>query len=78
MKKSIRWAEYAVRVGHIRNMRNVLVYKPEVLSPLGRYRHTRKDNVKINLNPLKPSSKYICHPSTVTGVKPVFAFTGFV
>jgi hypothetical protein len=77
-KKSIRWAEHAVRVGHIRNMHKVLVCKPEVMSPLGRYRHTRKDNVKINLNPLKPSSKYMYHPSTVTGVKPVFAFKVFV
>jgi len=42
-------AGHVVRMGEVRGIYRVLVGKPEGMRPLGRPRHSRKDNIKMNL-----------------------------
>jgi len=47
--RRVTWAEHVARVGDRRCEYRVLVGKPEVKRPLGRIRHTREDNLKMDL-----------------------------
>jgi len=48
-KLRMRWAEQVARMGERRQVRRVLVGKPEGKKPLGRPRHRWEDNIKMNL-----------------------------
>jgi hypothetical protein len=48
--RRMRWAEHVAHIG--RGVCRVLVGKPEGKSPLGRPRHTWKDNIKMDLQEL--------------------------
>jgi hypothetical protein len=43
------WAEYVAQMGAKRNACRILVGKPEGKTPLGRSRHRRVDNMKMDL-----------------------------
>jgi hypothetical protein len=45
-----------------KGMHTVLVGKSESKRLLGQPRHRWWNNIKININPLKPSDYYIYHP----------------
>jgi len=45
----MRWAEHVARVGEERGLYRVLVGKPDGRRPLGRPRHRRVDNIRMDL-----------------------------
>ena len=45
----MRWAGHVARMGEDRGVHRVLVEKPEGKEPLGRPRHRREDNIKMDL-----------------------------
>ena len=45
----IKWAGHVARMGEGRDVCRVLVGKPEGRRPLGRSRHRREDNIRMNL-----------------------------
>ena len=45
----MRWAGHVALVGERRGVYRVLVKKPEGKRPLGRPRHRREDNIKMDL-----------------------------
>ena len=47
--RRIRWAGHAERMGKRSGVYKVLVRKPEGKRPLGRPRHRREDNIKMDL-----------------------------
>ena len=47
--RRIRWAGLVADIGENRGAERVLVGKPGGKRPLGRHRHKRKDNIKIDL-----------------------------
>jgi hypothetical protein len=47
--RRIRWAGHVARMGEGRGVYRVLVGRPEGKRPLGRSRHRREDNIKMNL-----------------------------
>ena len=47
--RRLRWAGHVAHMEQSRNAYRVLVGKPEGKRPLGRPRHRREDNIKINL-----------------------------
>ena len=47
--RRMRWAGHVARMGVGRGMYRVLVGKPEGKRPLGRPRHRREDNIKMDL-----------------------------
>jgi len=46
----MRWAGHVALVGERRGVYRVLVKKPEGKRPLGRPRHRREDNIKMDLH----------------------------
>jgi hypothetical protein len=47
--RRMRWAGHVTRMGERRGLFRVSVGKPEGKRPLGRPRHRREDNIKIDL-----------------------------
>jgi hypothetical protein len=47
--RRMRWAGHVARMGDDRGVHRVLVGKPEGKRPLGRPRHRREDNIKMDL-----------------------------
>ena len=47
--RRMRWAEHVARVGEERGLYRVLVGKPDGRRPLGRPRHRRVDNIRMDL-----------------------------
>ena len=47
--KRMRWAGHVTRMGEGRGVYRVLVGKPKGKRPLGRPRHRREDNIKMDL-----------------------------
>ena len=47
--RRMRWAGHVVHMGEDRGVHRVLVGKPEGKRPLGRPRHRREDNIKMDL-----------------------------
>ena len=47
--RRMRWAGHVARMGEGRGVHRVLVGKPEGKIPLGRARHRREDNIKMDL-----------------------------
>jgi len=45
----MRWAGHVACNGERRGVYRVLVRKPEGRSPLGRHKHRREDNIKMDL-----------------------------
>jgi hypothetical protein len=45
----MRWAEHVARMGEKKGIYRILVGKPEGKKPLGRPRHSREDNISIDL-----------------------------
>ena len=45
----MRWARRVARIGERRGVYRVLVGRPERKSPLGRPRHRRKHNIKMDI-----------------------------
>ena len=45
----MRWAGHVERIGEGRRVHRVLVGKPEGKRPVGRPRHRREDNIKMDL-----------------------------
>jgi len=48
--RRVRWAGRVARMGERRGIYRVLVEKPEGKRPLGRTRHRREDNIKMDLH----------------------------
>jgi len=46
--RRMRWAGHVVRMGEVRDVHRVLVGKPEGKRTLGRHRHRREDNIKMD------------------------------
>jgi hypothetical protein len=51
--RRMRWAGHVVCMGEVRGAYNILVWKPEGRSPLGRPRHRWEDNSKMDLRKLE-------------------------
>ena len=47
--RRMRWAGHVERIGEGRRVHRVLVGKPEGKRPVGRPRHRREDNIKMDL-----------------------------
>ena len=47
--RRMRWAGHAARMGEVRGVYRVLVWKPEGKRPLGRPRRRWEDNIKMDL-----------------------------
>jgi hypothetical protein len=47
--RSMRWAGHVVHMGEMRNSYKILVGKPKGKSPLGKLRHKREGNIKVDL-----------------------------
>ena len=47
--RRMRWTGHVARMGEDRGVHRVLVGKPEGKRPLGRPRHRREDNIKMDL-----------------------------
>jgi hypothetical protein len=47
--RRMRWVGNVVRMGEVRGAYNILVGRPEGRRPLGRPRHRREDNIKMDL-----------------------------
>jgi len=45
----MRWVGHVVRMGDRRGVFRVLVVKPEGKAPLGKFRHSWEDNIKMDL-----------------------------
>ena len=44
----MRWVGHVARMGEVRGIYRVLVGKPEGMRQLGRHRHRREDNIKMD------------------------------
>jgi hypothetical protein len=51
--RRIRWAWYVARMGAKRNAYRILMAKPEGKRPVGRPRHRRVDNIKMDLRKIR-------------------------
>jgi hypothetical protein len=47
--RRMRWAGHVARMGEVKGAYNILVGRPEGRRPLGRPRHRREDNIKMDL-----------------------------
>jgi len=51
--RRMKWAGHAARIGDRRGAYRVLVDRPEGKRPLGRPKHRREDNIKMDLQELE-------------------------
>ena len=56
--RKMRWAGHMVRMGEVRVVHRVLLWKPEGKRPLGRPRHKWEDNIKMDLQEVGGSCGY--------------------
>ena len=54
----MRWAGHVARMGERRVVHRVSVGKPEGKRPLGRPRHRREDNIKMDLHEVGGGDMY--------------------